>query len=82
MWDVKGGSAKKPPPMLLVGNKSDAEDREVWARCCSTWFDQTKVLMAVGHAKATEWHSAFAETSAKTRVWHRELYEFCTDCRP
>eukprot|EP00730_Choanoeca_flexa_P016418 TRINITY_DN7745_c0_g1_i3.p1 TRINITY_DN7745_c0_g1~~TRINITY_DN7745_c0_g1_i3.p1 ORF type:complete len:178 (+),score=39.58 TRINITY_DN7745_c0_g1_i3:261-794(+) len=51
VWKIKKGTAKKPPPLLLIGNKTDMNGREV--------------LMAVGHGKAKEWKASFVETSAK-----------------
>lgn len=51
---VKKSKPKKPPPMVVVGNKVDIPDREV--------------LLGQGHAKAKEWGAVFLETSAKTRV--------------
>lgn len=54
VWRVKKTKPKKPPPMVVAGNKIDIGDREV--------------LMGAGHAKAKGWGAVFVETSAKTRV--------------
>lgn len=53
-------TAKKPPPMIVVGNKIDDPDREV--------------LFAQGHGRAKEWGATFMESSAKTRVKVDEIF--------
>ena len=52
VWEVKKSSAKKPAPMLLLGNKAD---------CASA----REVNIAAGASAAKEWGALFFETSAK-----------------
>ncbi|EGD73487.1 hypothetical protein PTSG_05191 [Salpingoeca rosetta] len=54
VWQTKKATKKRPPPMLVVGNKVDVDGREV--------------LFATGHGRAKEWKATFLETSAKTRT--------------
>lgn len=53
-------TAKNPPPMIVVGNKTDDPDREV--------------LFAQGHGRAKEWGATFIESSAKTRANVDEIF--------
>eukprot|EP00055_Hartaetosiga_balthica_P014669 m.81927 g.81927 ORF g.81927 m.81927 type:complete len:178 (+) comp8661_c0_seq1:38-571(+) len=54
VWNTKKCSKKNAPPMVVIGNKTDVEGREV--------------LFATGHAQAKEWNAVFVETSAKDRT--------------